>query len=69
MDVLFLVRLRHGVRPIEEEDSYLLAWLLCDIYCTVNAFRGLFPFHLPGRELDALLFSVVAILDQENVAA
>ena len=67
--MLFLVRLRHGVRPIEEEDSYLLAWLLCDIYCPVNAFCGLFPFHLSRRELDALVFSAVAILDQENVAA
>jgi len=63
---LFLGRLRHRVRAVEQEDRDLLVGLLADIHGAMNALGRFFPVHLSRRDLDAL--AAVAIFNREEIA-
>jgi hypothetical protein len=66
---LFLGRLRHRVRAVEQEDRDLLVGLLADIHSAVNALSWLLPVNLPRRNPDLMTLSSIPILNAEEIDA
>jgi hypothetical protein len=66
---LFLCRLGHRVRALEQEDRDLFVGLLADIYSPMNTVRWLLPVNLSRRNLDATALSSIPVLDQEHIPA
>ena len=52
---LFLGRLRHGVRAVEQENGNLLIRLLADVNRPMDTGTRLFPLDLSRRDLDRRL--------------
>jgi len=66
---LFLGRLRHCVRAVEQEDCNLLVGLLTDIHRPMNTGARLFPLDLSRRDLNALALAAVTVLNGEEIAS
>ena len=66
---LFLGRLRHGVRAVEQEDRDLFVGLLADVHSAVNSVGWLLPVNLFRRDLNALALAAVTVLNGEEIAS
>jgi hypothetical protein len=66
---LFLSRLAHCVRMVEQEDRGLVRRTACRRYSPVNAARWLLPLNLPRRGLNVLAIAPVAVFDSQDIAA
>jgi len=66
---LFLGRLRHRVRAVEQEDRDLLVGLLADVHSPMYAVTRLFPLDLSRRNLDALTLAAIAAFNRDEIAA
>jgi hypothetical protein len=53
---------------IEKEDGDLLIRSFTDIDATMDLFGGLIPIHLPGRDLEALNLTHIAIFESEGLS-
>ena len=54
-----ILRLRHRVRAVEQEDRDLLVGLLADVHRAMNALGWLFPLDLSRRDLNALALASI----------
>src|SRR5260370_7193141 len=63
----FVVRLRNGVRAIQEKSYDFLEELLADVHGAVDASAGLRPVHFSDRDLPRQSFSAVMELDVEQI--
>jgi hypothetical protein len=61
-----LAWLRHRVGVVKQEHGDLFVILFSDTHRPMNARSRLLPFHLPGRDLDALALSSITALNRQS---